>query len=169
VQWLDLFVPFGTAGAGAAAVYGTFVRPRQRAHEQHEKERAEIRRKSDAFMFGVEPIAGVIDGALSAPRRLQSVEQGLVIVTTGLAKNTDAVVKMSDRMDEFNGGVARIETMTTKLVDTNLTTKVALDIAADSVAVAVHQTAHDLAEVTQVKHEELLEAIETPQLTIEST
>ena len=168
MQWLDLFVPFGTAGAGAAAVYGTFVRPRQRLHEVHEKEREEIRRKSDAFMFGVTPIEGVIDGALSAPRRLQSVEQGLAVVTTGLAKNTDAVVKMSDRLDSFNGSVGRIESMATKLVDTNLTTKEALDIAADSVAEAAHSTASNLAAVTQGQHEEILEAIETPTIALES-
>ena len=169
MNWIDVLVPLGTFGAGSAAVYSTFVRPRQQAHLRHEKDRAEIRRKSDAFMFGVEPIDGVIDGALSAPRRLQSVEQGLIIVTAGLSKNTAAVVKMSDRIDKFNGSVGRIETMATKLVDTNLTTKAALDIAADSVAEAAHQTAHELAAVAEGQHQEVLEAINPEPTAIELT
>src|ERR1035437_10548121 len=100
MSWLDYFVPAGTFGPGSAAVYGTFVRPRQKVHEQHEKERADQRRKSDAFMFGVAPIEGVTTGALSAPRRLEAVEVGLNTVTTGLSKNTDAVPHMARHMDK---------------------------------------------------------------------
>jgi hypothetical protein len=166
-NWIDYLVPIGTAGAGAAAVYGTFVRPRQRVHEQHEKERAETRRKSDAFMFGITPIEGVTDGALSAPRRLQAVETGLTTVSTGLAQNTAAVTTMSNRIDKFNGSVGRIETMASSLVDTTLTTKKALDIAAESVAEAAHQTAHELAEVAEGQHLEVLEAINPDQPAIE--
>lgn len=143
MQWIDFLVPFGTAAAGAAAVYGTFVRPRQKVHEQHEKERADQRRKSDAFMFGVAPIEGVTDGALSAPRRLQAVE-------IGLTKNTDAVMKLGEWQKEANGtakktsdAVVEIRAMIQDLVQTGVTTKINLGKDATDVALltAESQTA----------------------------
>ena len=164
MNWFDYLAALGAFAGGMATVYTVWVRPRQKAHEQHEKERAEIRRKSDAFMFGIAPIEGVTDGALSAPRRMQAMETSMKEVVSGQGV-------LAKRMDEANGTTRRIETMVSGLVTSTLTTKKALDIAAESVAEAAHQTALDVASVAQQtalslagvahdQHQETLEAVQ---------
>ena len=104
MNWLEYFVPFGTAGGGAASVYGLVVRPRQKDHERNEAERKEQRRQSNGFMYGVKPIEGVTVGALSAPVRLHAVETSMVKVVL-------SVEELSVMVNESNGTVKRIENM----------------------------------------------------------
>ena len=101
MNWLDYIVPFSTAGATATGLYVGVIRPRQKLHLQHEAERTERRRQAGAFLDGVEPIAGVTDGAPPAAVRLQAVERGL-------NANTSAITVMAKRMDEANGTTADI-------------------------------------------------------------
>jgi hypothetical protein len=115
MSWVDVLTPFGTAAAGAAAVYGTVVRPRQKEHEKQEAARKEQRRISDGFLFGVKGIEGVTEDALSAPLRLKKVEEGLESVATEMKDNTTSVLKMAQRMNESNGTMRRIEGMVTEI------------------------------------------------------
>jgi hypothetical protein len=150
MSWLDYLVPLGTAGGGAASVYGLVVRPRQKEHEKHEIERAEQRRVSDGFMYGIKPIPGVTDGVLAAPLRLQGVEEGL-------KENTEAVKAMGQWQKEANGTYRRIEGMVNDLTDMVKDIKGAPPGATlPQVVDAVH--AHD--EKTETKQAEILSAIE---------
>lgn len=134
MNWVDYLVPFGTAAGGAASVYGLVVRPRQKEHEKHEaqrreqeKEQAELRRRSDAFMYGMTPIEGVTEGALSAPVRLKAVEEQTRQVVKGQAL-------LEKRMNEANGTSRDIKKMLQEIVEAGVTTKLDLQGAANGVA-----------------------------------
>jgi len=109
MNWVDYLVPFGTAGGGAASVYGLVVRPRQKEHMRHEAERDQKRRETDAFLYGIKPIDGVAEETLSAPRRLRAVELSVAAVVSSNKKVVEGQSVLEERMKEANGAMGRIE------------------------------------------------------------
>lgn len=151
MNWVDYLVPFGTAGGGAASVYGLVVRPRQKEHMRHEAVREERRRANDAFLNGVQGIEGVSETVLPAASRLQGVQRSVDKLTT-------QVTGLAEWQRDANGTTKRIESglndlteMVKGIVVTGVTTKLNLDT-----------NATHLATVTQESQTALLDAIHNP-------
>ena len=101
MSWIAYLVPFGTAAGGAAAVYGTMVRPRAQAHKRHEAEKEKSAREAKEDIEGITSASGeVLLPRLST--RVKSVENKMAEVTKGQAL-------LAQRMDEANGVGARTE------------------------------------------------------------
>ena len=127
--WVALGVIVATCGT-TGALYTTIIKPTRKEHAKYEAERAEQLRISDAFIYGVKPIEGVTDGALSAPLRLQAVEHVMTNAVVELGKNTAEVKRMGEWQKEANGTARRTE-LALQEIATQVTTIAAAASASD--------------------------------------
>jgi hypothetical protein len=160
MSWVDFLVPFGTAGGGAASVYGLVVRPRQQEHLRHEAARKteaaellERRRQRDITIDGDVGIPGVRPPVIAMAVRLEKVEgkMGEVVATVGA---------LGDWQKEANGTAKRtadavldIRGILNNLVETGVTSRIKVGKDASDVAILTAESQTALLDAIHQHHE----------------
>ena len=147
MNWIDYLVPFGTAGGGAASVYGLVVRPQtqRRKKREAEEEKKKLEREED--------LDGIVSasGEVVTPRLVTRVRA----IESEMKKVSDGQSLLEQRMDEANGTGKRTEQKVDALADlVRGIVKTGADVKLD-----LHSDASDLAALTDQSKSDLLNAI----------
>ena len=147
MNWIDYLVPFGTAGGGAASVYGLVVRPQtqRRKKREAEEEKKKLEREED--------LDGIVSasGEVVTPRLVTRVRA----IESEMKKVSDGQSLLEQRMDEANGTGKRTEQKVDALADlVRGIVKTGADVKLD-----LHADASDLAALTDQSKSDLLNAI----------
>ena len=159
----DVLTPVGTTLSAIAGMYAVFVRPIRRERKIAWVAELERQRIRDEALDGLPEQPGMTGAVPPLVIRVAALEPAMNAVAAGQKL-------LERRMDEANGTTKRIETvvndlsgMVKEIVATELTTKTAKILAADSLATVTHSQHEEILAGQSANREDILTAIhDTP-------